>query len=94
MTKFRFPEVVAMEIVTDSFFFFNDRYLSYRLDLLAMCAPKAQVHFMFRTYFPENYRFSDIIKQCFRQGPVHVIVFVWDTNFTVFIYNSRTRSRI
>ena len=56
-----------METVTDSLFFFNDRYLSggssHPFEILAMCAPKAKVHFMFRTYFPERYRFSDIIKQ-------------------------------
>ena len=61
-----------METVTDSLFFFNDRHLSrgssYRLEILAMCAPKAKVHFMFGTYFPERYRFSDIIKPSLRQG--------------------------
>ena len=44
-TKFRLPEVVAMETVIDSLFFFNDRYLSrrltYCLQILVMCYPKA-----------------------------------------------------
>ena len=58
VTKFCVPEVVAMETVTHSFLFFNDRYLSrgwsYCLEILAMCAPKAKVNFMFRTEFPET----------------------------------------
>ena len=76
ITKFRFGKVVATETETDSLFFFNERYLSrmssYHLEILAICAPKAKVHFMFRTYFPESYRFSDIIKQSLRQGRVDV----------------------
>ena len=65
-----------METVTDSLFSFNDQYLSrgssYCLEILAMCAPKAKVHFMFGTYSPESYRFSDIIKQSLRLGRVNV----------------------
>ena len=52
IAKFRLPEVVAMETVTDSLFV-NDRYLSkgssYCLSILPMCAPRPKVHFMFRT---------------------------------------------
>ena len=55
------------------------------LEILAICAPKAKVHFMFEhSYFPETYRFSVKVKQRFWEGPVHVTVFIWDTNFTVF----------
>ena len=72
--KFGHPEIVAMETITDSLFFFNGQYLSrgliYCLEILVMCAPGAKVQFMFRTYFPQTYRFSVIMKQSFRQGHV------------------------
>ena len=51
--KFRRPEVVAMETVTDSFFLFNGRYLSrgliHCLEILRICTPRPKVHFMFGT---------------------------------------------
>ena len=57
-------------------FSFNNRYLSrgssYCPEILAICARKAKVHFMFRTYSPESYKFSDIIKQNLRLGRVDV----------------------
>ena len=40
-----------MKTETDSFFFFNDRYLSressYCLDFLEICPPRPKEHFMF-----------------------------------------------
>ena len=53
LAKFCCPEIVAMETVSESLFFFNGRYLSrgsrYSLEILAICAPRPKVHFMFRT---------------------------------------------
>ena len=36
------------------------------------CAPGAKGQFMFRTLFPQTFKFPDIIKQSLRQGQVHV----------------------
>ena len=67
LAKFRCPKMVAMETVTDSLFFFNAQYLSressYYFEILEICSPGPKVQFMFRTYFPQNYRFSVIMKQ-------------------------------
>ena len=74
--KFQLPELVAMETAIDSLFFFNARYLSrgssYYLDILGICSPGPKVQFMFRTYFPQTYRFSVIMKQSLRPGQVDV----------------------
>ena len=49
--KFRRPEIVAMEAVTDSFFLFNARHLNrgsiHGLEILRICSPRPKVHFMF-----------------------------------------------
>ena len=67
LAKFRCPKMVAMETVTDSLFFFNARYLSrgsrYYLEILRICCPGPKIQFMFGTNFPQNYRFSVIMKQ-------------------------------
>ena len=36
------------------------------------CAPGAKAQFMFKTLFPQTFKFPDIIKQSLRQGQVHV----------------------
>ena len=95
VAKFRLPKVVTMETVTCCLLF-NDRYLSrrsrYSLEILKMCAPEIKLHFMYRTEIRATYRFPVIIKQSFRQGPVHVMLFVCPLISVFFIYNSRTRS--
>ena len=51
--KFRRPEIVAMETITDSFVLFNARYLSgwsiHCLEIWRICSPRPKVHFMFVT---------------------------------------------
>ena len=55
--KFRRPEIVAMETVTDSFVLFNARYLSggggggsiHCLEFLRICSARPKAHFMFVT---------------------------------------------
>ena len=67
LAKFRCPKMVAMETVTDSLFFFNARYFRrgsrYYLEILGICSPGPKVQFMFGTNFPQNYKFSVIMKQ-------------------------------
>ena len=67
LAKFRCPKMVTMETVTDSLFFFNAQYLSrgsrYYLEILGICSPGPKVQFMCRTNFPQNDRFSVIMKQ-------------------------------
>ena len=67
LAKFCCPKMVDMETVTDSLFFCNARYLSresrYYLEVLGICSPGAKLQFMFRTYFPQTYRISVIMKQ-------------------------------
>ena len=74
LAKFRCLKTVGMETVTDSLFFFNARYLSiwsrYYLEILGICSPGPKVQFMFRTNFPQNYRFSVIMKQNLDRGHV------------------------
>ena len=59
LAKFGLPKIVAMETVTDSFFFFNGRYLSrgliYCLEILLMCAPGAK-----GTVYVQNIFSSDL----------------------------------
>ena len=65
-TKFGCQKMVALETVRDSLIFFNAPYLSrgsrYCLQILGICCPGPKVQFMCRTYFPQNYRFSVIMK--------------------------------
>ena len=67
LAKFRCPKMVAIETVTDSLVFFNARYLRsgsrYYLEILGICSAGPKVQFMFRTNFPQNDRFSVIMKQ-------------------------------
>ena len=67
LAKFCCPKMVAMETVTDSLFFCNARYLSresrYYLEVLRICSLGAKLQFMFKTYFPQTYRLSVIMKQ-------------------------------
>ena len=46
---------------------------SYYLEILGICSPGPKLQFMFRTYFPQTYRISVIMKQSLRQGHVDAL---------------------
>ena len=65
--KFRHPEIVAMETVTDSFFIFNARYLSrgsiHCLEMLKILFSKTK-----GTFYVQNIIFSDFSFFCYYQA--------------------------
>ena len=46
---------------------------SYYLEILGICSPGPKLQFMFKTYFPQTYRISVIMKQSLRQGHVDAL---------------------